>query len=83
MSALCPYQCVLCESATNCSSCQTGFYLQTDSFCYSTCPNAFYYDNSTNVCQSCPLNCTLCFRPTYCTECSALFYLTPSNLCVG
>ena len=79
---LCPFECVSCSSASVCSSCQSGFYLRADNFCYSTCLDGFFYNNETNTCYNCSLNCTLCFSPSFCMACSAFYYLTPNNSCV-
>ena len=80
----CPQNCEVCDSELNCEICEQGFLLGLDkkcSICFdanckfcqedtcSDCKLGFYYDNSTNKCQSCPSNCILCENYNKCLSC--------------
>ena len=64
-------QCLLCGGANNCStctdvatctSCNTGYFLDTTlSVCSQVCPPGYYGAVSNNTCLSCHTNCLLCF----------------------
>ena len=85
-------KCIACHSAcktcfggdfTQCSSCQSGYFLQGDSTtCLNTCPSAGYWaDTSKNVCSPCNSACSRCTGSgnNQCSACSPKYYLQPNN----
>lgn len=80
VSLICPSVCKKCVSSNNCSQCVSGYYLRTDSYCYTTCPTVFYADNLTLTCIQCPIGCSSCANSSYCFECLN-YYLRSDNLC--
>ena len=81
----CTTACSKCgdSTATNCSSCSTGYYLQPspdDTTCNNSCPSGFYGDASTNTCIQCTTACTKCSdgTATQCSACNATYYLQPA-----
>lgn len=68
----CVSPCATCTSATICITCRSGFYLQGNNTCASTCPaNTSIANNSTNKCDSCDPICLTCSGTTAtCTSCS-------------
>lgn len=67
----CAGLCVTCKiSATNCTSCITGYYLISALYqCVSTCPDGTYPLQITKSCLSCPETCSKCANSSYCTAC--------------
>ena len=61
-----------------CLTCRVGFYLRPDSICASSCPNRYYFNSSSNICNLCSTNCSLCFGPTECSACASSFFLFPT-----
>lgn len=57
----CPTGCTACSSATNCSSCASG-YKMNGTICspFAICQDGTYYDNVTKKCEACMSNCDLC-----------------------
>ena len=78
----CVAPCLTCSSATVCLTCTTGYFLDIDSRCVTTCSNISYIGlNST--CQLCTNNCRTCSGTlTNCTSCEASQYLLFNNTCV-
>ena len=80
----CDIACSNCTNATNteCSACNTGYFLQPSSTtCLSSCPNGAFPNSTSNLCLNCDISCALCTGPAH-TECSACkpgFFLQPSS----
>jgi hypothetical protein len=83
--------CASCSSATNCSSCQTGynFYVVNGlGSCVTTCPSGYYpgvsqssaFPNNYNYqCLLCLSPCLTCSSITTCTSCITNFYIMGTN----
>ena len=81
VAKVCPSNCNTCPNATECSLCNSNFYLRQDKLCYSTCLASYYQNISTRTCDSCPSICHSCLNLTYCTSCISGSYLRPGNYC--
>ncbi|EAR85854.2 transmembrane protein, putative (macronuclear) [Tetrahymena thermophila SB210] len=67
----CDPQCQQCNgpSLQNCTGCQSGLIL-FNSQCITSCPNNFYLDSQTNLCQRCTdPNCMICNQSNQCSQC--------------
>ena len=87
LCSACDPTCLTCTSGgdRNCTSCKTGFYLNSSSSsCQKYCPSGYYMNPSSNTCDPCNQACTSCYGPTQseCSSCSTGFSLITSlNTC--
>lgn len=65
------------SNATKCTSCDTGFYLNTlTNTCNNTCPNGYFENTTGNICSDCFVGCLTCLTSaTECDSCSAGYHL--------
>lgn len=80
----CSVECKVCLDKTNtqCSICNSGYYLQPSStICRSTCPLGYWADEKTGICRKCDSRCSQCSGPTSseCSACSVGFYFFPNT----
>ncbi|GBG00524.1 hypothetical protein Rsub_13363 [Raphidocelis subcapitata] len=74
----CVAPCVTCSSATACSTCDSGLYLDRKAkTCVDTCAPGTYASPD-NQCRVCNIRCTACTDKvwTACTGCAAPYYLS-------
>ena len=81
----CHTNCKICTGPNNyqCSACNTGFYLNSDTnTCAETCPDG-YHENTGEVCTRCTAPCDFCEGGLLvCTKCRAGTYMfTGLNTC--
>jgi proprotein convertase subtilisin/kexin type 5 len=72
----CDNLCIICfELATNCTSCKTSgqyeAFLMTSTFtCMANCPDNYFNNETTHVCDPCNTECTTCRgNASYCLSC--------------
>lgn len=58
-----------CTGARVCQNCSLGYFLREDLFCYPTCPDRFYADDSSRTCKPCPYDCLNCIPDGKCLTC--------------
>ena len=69
MCAKCPNTCSNCISATYCTNCNPGYFLNKN-MCISACPAYFFGEKMLSSCQSCPHDCLSCNSMGQCIDCS-------------
>lgn len=82
-------ECIKCDSGCGrcdpknskiCLQCIKGLELDTNNWsCVINCPQGYFYDNSTNKCNSCIKNCKSCSNNETCTQCKDFFLLSSNN----
>jgi proprotein convertase subtilisin/kexin type 5 len=82
--------CLTCTgTGTNCNSCTSStFYISLSHTCTTTCPNGYYGNTSTNICDLCHPFCTVCTGPlsTQCSMCanySGITFFLSENQCLS
>ena len=65
----CPSACSNCVSATYCTKCASGYFLNKN-MCISACPAYFFGEKMLSSCQSCPHDCLSCNSMGQCIDCS-------------
>ena len=80
----CHSVCAVCTGGTSndCSSCNSGYFLQPSSTtCASTCPSNYYGNPTTKTCSACHSYCSTCSGTsnTQCSACKSGYYLQPSS----
>ena len=80
----CDVQCTKCSgpSYTECSACNTGFYLQpTSTSCLNTCPTGHWKDDTNHICAECHFACSNCAdgTDTQCSACNPGYFLQGST----
>ncbi|EAR90495.3 zinc finger lsd1 subclass family protein (macronuclear) [Tetrahymena thermophila SB210] len=69
----CDSKCLTCNgpSATQCTSCGNGLYLENNQ-CVQQCSQSYYVKPNTNICQQCDSSCLTCSGPSSqeCTSCA-------------
>lgn len=83
----CDEACATCNGSSHddCSSCNSGYFLQPYSpSCLRTCPEHKYWpDTETNTCVACAPECLSC-SGSNCTSCNYGYYLQPStHICMA
>ena len=86
----CHSACLTCSGSANteCSTCSTNNYLQpapNANTCESTCPDGYFPNSTTNLCDACNGACATCTGPTdtECPSCNSGYYLQPySTICL-
>jgi proprotein convertase subtilisin/kexin type 5 len=74
----CVNQCYNCTNSTYCLSCITGYSLNPDKKCLTTCPDG--YSSVSSICVLCTSNCLTCSStPSTCTKCANPYFLTGSS----
>lgn len=72
-------KCQICNNATYCTRCTTGYYLFTSSFgsneCVNVCPLGYYPLSILSSCAICSSNCKQCINSTTCELCHYNFFL--------
>jgi len=77
----CSSNCNTCINSTNCSACDSPFYLYA-SQCFAVCPDGTYPNATSLTCINCPTGCSLCTSNVVCSECIVHYYFDPLiNLC--
>lgn len=71
VAASCLQGCARCQNGQLCQSCQSGFYLQADSLCYTSCLPRFFPNATSLTCDSCPYDCYTCSQGGSCLSCNA------------
>ena len=80
----CMSPCSQCVSSTQCSSCQTGYYLTPFQTCVTNCSSlqntgsqifAYWLNPSTSACEPCSSSCISCSSSTSCTQCVSPYHL--------
>ena len=69
-------------SNTECSSCNTGYFLQSSSTtCRNSCPDGSWPNSTSNTCENCDVSCAICTGPdnTQCSACNPDYFLQPSS----
>lgn len=63
--------CAVCINSTRCVKCASNkpFLYPANSSCVTTCPDRFYADNNTMICQACPSLCQVCTSQLNCNRC--------------
>jgi len=83
--ALCPDDCLSCDSEAGCTACKNSTYLH-DRTCKPRCPDGSYHEGDEDVgreCKACKSDCSQCEAYDRCTECKTSKYLTASWSCEG
>lgn len=87
--SLCPSACLSCFSSgtsVTCVSCANGYlYYNTSSglrSCLTSCPTAYFADQSSGWCSRCLSSCSACTGTTNCTQCLSNFTLS-NGLCLN
>lgn len=77
----CYSNCLKCNGADSCTSCDEGFSL-LDSFCYEVCPDGMYED-SKGKCQDCRSTCETCTESNTCETCPStrIYMRLPDKTC--
>ncbi|KAL4454178.1 hypothetical protein ABPG74_012135 [Tetrahymena malaccensis] len=84
----CSISCLSFYENGNCvNNCSSGNYANPDKTCRSTCPDGYFGDTKTNLCQQCDFSCKQCnSSPSQsqslqknCTKCSLYKYLYQGN----
>lgn len=80
----CDTSCNVCADSTNsqCSSCNSGYFLQPSStICLSTCTTGYYGNTTNGICTLCDTSCSTCTGAsnTQCPSCNSGYYLQPSS----
>lgn len=74
----CSANCLECTSATVCTSCPVGTFLNpVTSACAATCPNGMFPSGS--LCAACPVGCLICNSATLCSSCASGYFLYNSG----
>ena len=76
----CDISCSVCTGANNdeCSSCNSGYFLQPSStICLDSCPVGYWRDTTSNICMECDISCSVCSdgTNTQCSSCKAGYFL--------
>ena len=82
--AACNSLCKTCsgDTSSHCLSCYVGTYLYNNN-CLNNCPDGFFNDQSTLICQTCNINCKTCSNTaSNCLSCYTSTYLQ-NNVCVS
>eukprot|EP00930_Biecheleria_cincta_P069288 TRINITY_DN57040_c0_g1_i1.p1 TRINITY_DN57040_c0_g1~~TRINITY_DN57040_c0_g1_i1.p1 ORF type:complete len:3579 (-),score=472.83 TRINITY_DN57040_c0_g1_i1:116-10780(-) len=81
---VCPEDCGLCQTGTQCTQCKNFKYLTPDFWCETECPDG-YFKNGTSetgsVCSACPEQFSKCANATFGTECRNSKYLQLDGTC--
>jgi len=77
----CLQPCATCwVTASNCSSCLSGYIFASPNNCLITCPAGFYRSGNQCLYLACSSVCATCVTgPDYCLTCSSNYYLLLSN----
>ena len=80
----CDAACSDCTGAANtqCSACNTGYFLQPNSTtCLDSCPDGYWQDSANHSCASCDNSCTQCTGSlnSQCSACNSGYVLQPSS----
>ena len=75
--------CSICTSSshTECTVCNSGFFLQPSSTtCSDSCPDGYWLNSTSNVCENCDISCAICSSSdnTQCSACKSGYFLQPS-----
>ena len=84
LCATCSAECKSCSGPfnTQCTSCNSGFFLQPHSTtCSYLCPAGYYPDSQVNVCYPCSTGCAVCTGGTnsVCSQCKRGYYFQPGS----
>jgi hypothetical protein len=63
----CPTACTTCSSATVCTQCASGFYLRSDSLCYTGCLAGTWPNSTALTCDACTTGCKTCTSASACS----------------
>ena len=80
----CDASCSQCTgpSNTECSACNSGYFLQPSSTtCLNSCPTGYWKDSTNRVCAQCNAACSQCTGSgnTQCQACNSGYFLQPSS----
>ena len=80
----CDAACSDCTGAANtqCSACNTGYFLQLSStICLSFCLDGSWPNSTSNTCEKCDISCSICSSSdnTRCSSCKSGYFLQPSS----
>ena len=77
----CSNFCVTCDGGSydNCLTCQDTQYILNKT-CYDNCPQQYFANSSTKICQPCPKNCLECQNSDKCIKCLSNYYVSNYNL---
>lgn len=71
----CPAPCLLCTSASVCTSCSNSYLYNSTCLNASQCPLGTFANLTAFTCDSCSNNCSTCLNvPSNCTTCTYPFY---------
>lgn len=71
--------CLNCYNQTTCETCVAGKYLANGK-CTSQCPNGYFLNLASSVCQPCDSKCFTCTSSTNCVTCRQGYFLLASTL---
>ena len=80
----CNAACAICTgpSDTQCSACNSGYFLQPSSTtCLDSCPIGYWGNTTSNTCMECDIACSNCTNATNtaCSACNTGYFLQPSS----
>ena len=78
----CPYDCYLCDSSSNCLSCNSVTDFRQFNATTKRCdPLPKYFNNFVTVALPCPQGCLICQTTYSCILCSPNYFKRTDNLC--
>lgn len=78
----CTKSCLTCSVTTsNCTSCISGYYFNSDNTCTLACQDGYYADIYTQGCEVCISPCMKCTSQTSCISCVSNYYLQSDFSC--